>query len=537
MPDFIGQDPDLFAKSMLERGYFPENVPPAFKIRNLHLSSSEALESDQYLTDKPTEGARYNSTKRGGQRRIFTLPNPVFMIDAAKYFIKYRDQIEEHLSLSSDSCSYPQFDEDSSRPISITSFPEFHKVRRKNFALSRYVIRTDISRYFPSIYSHSLPWAIHGKTASKKDRKPDSQSIFGNRLDWLVRQAQDGQTVGIPVGPDFSRIVSEIIGTAVDRSFRKLQGADVPMVRLVDDIYIGSDNLDDAHTHLSAMRSAIRSFELDINENKTAILDASKDLELFWPVEIRREIERYSEAANGYGGTRTDFVHFLDEVLRLASNSNDDGIVKFALRKIDEHGMWTTYWDVLEPFLIRVGINFPHCWDYVARVVAWRLIVHDLDVLLWGRVVHKTVSQNVRNGNDSEVTWALWLLRQLGITLESSLFNSVLSFCGPLPCMLALDIYTNVGAQYKLPKDIILDKIGDTPMLGPNWILAYEADRQFGLKLKTKNVQGNSFLNRCMTLMFRFMTKMRFFSFSKMSKTSSWSHLQSSLRVATMKKL
>lgn len=28
-------------------------------------------------------------------------------------------------------------------------------------------------------------------------------------------------------------------------------------------------------------------------------------------------------------------------------------------------------------------------------------------------------------------------------------------------------------------------------MLGSNWLLAYEADRQFGFKIKTKNLQGN----------------------------------------------
>ncbi|MCX5497088.1 RNA-directed DNA polymerase [Kaistia dalseonensis] len=494
MTKFIGSDPNIFAEKMLDSGFFPENLPPVFKIENLHEAAIGALSTNHYLTDKPTEGARYNASKRNGQRRIFTMPNPVFMVDCSIFFSEYSSQIDEHLSLSADGPSNPLFNDGAGRPIKINSHPEFHRRRRKDLALSRYVVKTDISRFFHSIYTHSISWALHGKTDAKKDRRDSSETVFGNRLDKIVRQSQDGQTIGIPVGPDFSRLISEIIGVSIDHRFRIDNGGNIPLLRLVDDIYIGADNLDDANSYLSSIRDSIRQFELDINESKTTILESSDDLEPFWPVEIRREIQTFSaDDITNNRQSRADFVHFMDEILRAAKIRNDEGIVKFALRKIDDFNIWNIYWDLLEPFLIRSAISFPHCWDYVARVVAWRQRKHGVDSDLWRQVAEKSIARSARSGNDSEVIWALWMLKELGQAISLSLVESIIKRCGPFVVLLCLDVHQSSASTYNFPKDILLDRIGERPMLGSNWILSYEADRQFGFRLKSKNLQGSDF--------------------------------------------
>jgi hypothetical protein len=490
---FVGSDDNVFAERMLEHGYFPENLPPVFAVTNLYEAALSVFKTKDYITDKATEGAKYNASKRGGQRRLFVMPNPVFMVDAAKFFMEHKVQIEEHLATTEHSCSYPIFSKEDKRPIKISSFPEFYKRRRRALSLSRFIVKTDISRFYHSIYTHSVPWALHSKQAAKKDRNPKSETIFGNRLDWLLRQSQDGQTVGIPVGPDFSRIISELIGSAIDKKFRGSQGHEVTMLRLVDDIYIGADNLDEANTYLSAIRDSIHSFELDINESKTAILNASDDLEPYWPVEIRREIDLYSQNMSDKQKVKSDFIHFLDDVLRQASARRDEGILKFALRKIDEQGVWADYWEVLEPFLVRSVISFPHSWDYVARVVAWRNKVSKVDKELWQEVIARTVNRVVESGYDSEICWSLWLLKELNASLDNKATDAILKRCGPLSCLLALD---TAKSNYKISKEILLDRLGDQPMMGANWILAYEADRQFGLKIKSKNLQGNPFFKQ-----------------------------------------
>ncbi|MEO6825614.1 MAG: RNA-directed DNA polymerase [Nitrosospira sp.] len=40
--------------------------------------------------------------------------------------------------------------------------------------------------------------------------------MFGNDLDHRCQSFQDGQTISIPIGPDSSHILAEIIGVAMD---------------------------------------------------------------------------------------------------------------------------------------------------------------------------------------------------------------------------------------------------------------------------------------------------------------------------------
>lgn len=493
--EIFGASSDIFSECMLESGFYPENLPPVFSITNFHEAAIPHLNSKAYLSNRPTEPAKYNASKRGGARRTFEMPNPIFMVDSAIFFSNYRTEVFEHFKSTDDSLSVPKFQE-TGRPARITSHSDFHRLRRQKLATSRFIVRTDISRYFHSIYTHSIPWALHGKADAKKDRKPDSTTIYGNRLDQIMRQAQDGQTVGIPVGPDFSRYTSEIIGKAIDAKFRETHGDQCPLIRHVDDIYIGADDQDEANQLLTGVRDAIRKFQLDVNDTKTSIVPTNLDLEPFWPVRIRREIEGFSGNNPKASGSSTghDFVYFLDEIVRIANKERDDGVVKYALRKMDDLTLWEDYWHLVEPFLVRAAINFPHCWDYIARIVSWRFRTYGIDHDLWAQVVSKSLATQSKGGNDSEVCWALWLAKEASLPIELTTHEAILERCGALAATLALDVYQSNPQKFTYPKAKLLERIGDRPMVGENWLLAYEADRLFGFKLKTKNLNAPAFI-------------------------------------------
>lgn len=483
----LGKKAD-FQQAIMEKGFYPENLPPVFAVNDFFkaASASNLFDEDQIDRDKPLSLARYNETKRGGQRRIFSTPNPLFFIDVAVYFADHRSKLATHLNQSPISCSTPKFDEDFGRAIKISTFSEFTSQRRANLATSRYIVKSDISRFFPSIYTHSIPWAVHGKEKSKANRKVKDTNIYSNKLDYLIRQAQDQQTVGIPIGPDVSRIVSELIAVAIDKEFLSQTGPDVAASRLVDDVYIGANSLEEAQKLLSAYRDSIRKFELDINENKTSIYESKNDLEPFWPVSIKREIDKFSEQFQD-GSQKSEFNAYLDEIIRIANRENDDGIIKYAIRKMDNQKIWNNYWELAEPFLMRVAVNFPHCLDYVARVVAWRNRVDNLDVDKWQKVCISTISHHAPQGNDSEVVWACWMLKELGKKLPSRLCQPIVDRCGPFSVLLAIDLAESNLISGRFPKSEIINRIGKSPMLGNDWLLSYEAERSFDYRVKGKN--------------------------------------------------
>lgn len=467
-------------KRLLTYGYLPENLPPVFSSTSFGASidpdSSAAYLISAGVKDR-TRPATYNATKRGHQRRLFSIPNPVAAHDISLFLEKHWDDISNFFNKSPFSLSVPEIDHTNMRALRITAHNEIAFYQYKRLSSARYIVRTDISRFFPSIYTHALPWSYHGKTASKEDTSYKSAEVYFNRLDLILRQSQDGQTVGIAVGPDASRVIAEIIATAIDREFQRRIDRTPMMIRHVDDIWIGARSRDEADHLLNTYRECLREFELDINELKTSIVDAPNALSPYWPKDFGSQIQAQFERGFVYGKRRRDEqIMTLGHVLEHAYNNGDDGIVKFTIRKIDALDVWSDYWDILEPFLLRCAINFPHAIDYVARVIAVRLRRgEDVDINQWKETLTDLITSHGRFGNDSEVCWALWLLREMKQGIASNACEAVWTRCGPLPIMLLFDCADNNLLSSKPNTDHLLQRLGKAPLSDRLWIVAYEA--------------------------------------------------------------
>ena len=133
--------------------------------------------------------------------------------------------------------------------------------------------RIDISRCFFSIYTHSIAWALKDKIFAKDNS--DSYSLE-NRFDRLMQGANWGETNGILVGPEISRIFAEIILQRVDQDIftelsdqRVEHGWDYAIRRYVDDYFIfaNSDEMVGRLTEL--IQRKLEPYKLYINDGKT----------------------------------------------------------------------------------------------------------------------------------------------------------------------------------------------------------------------------------------------------------------------------
>lgn len=425
---------------LLRKGYLPENLPPAFTTATV--ADHFALNPPRgYITDgrNPLRAATYNASKRGLTRRVFSAVHPATGHDMAEFVSSRWTDITAFFARSAASFSVPDHDEDADRALVINSHMALEEEKVNRLSSYRFIAGTDIARFYHSIYTHSIPWAYHGKTASKADRNIRSAGVFFNRADWLIRSGQDGQTVGVPVGPDMSRVFAEVIGTAIDLEFeRRLDGIDCTVLRHVDDVWIGANSHADAERALSRYREAIREFELDINENKTRIYSEDFSFSDFWPSEISGQIE----FAIGSPGRRARdrLRSALEHAFASAVSKNDDGILKYVLRYIDQHELSLEHWDVVEPFLKRLAVHFGHTVDYVSRILVWRqLAISDLDVDAWRPILSTILDNHGRLGNDSEVCWTIYAHHHLGIEIDLDIARRIVQNCGALSMVALLN--------------------------------------------------------------------------------------------------
>src|SRR5205085_4688237 len=120
-----------------------------------------------------------------------------------------------------------------------------------------------------SIYTHSIPWALHTKSIAKAQRR--TLALLGNRLDTCVRKLQSDQTVGIPIGPDCSLAIAEIVLCAVDSQMQTSGFMRRRSFRFMDDYEASFDSLAEAEEALGGIQASLASYELTPNPTKTGL--------------------------------------------------------------------------------------------------------------------------------------------------------------------------------------------------------------------------------------------------------------------------
>ena len=83
---------------------------------------------------------------------------------------------------------------------------------QKSIALAldyQYMGITDISDCYSSIYTHTIPWAIHTQKVAKSDKK--NMKMIGNIIDSIIQEMSYGQTNGIPQGSVLMDFIAEMI--------------------------------------------------------------------------------------------------------------------------------------------------------------------------------------------------------------------------------------------------------------------------------------------------------------------------------------
>lgn len=145
----------------------------------------------------------------------------------------------------------------------------------------RYMLCADIADCYPSIYTHSIVWALHGRGQAKLSATGDKQAKkntkLGDEIDKCIRGMQSGETLGIPQGSTIFDFIAEIILAYADHlleSELKKQGVvDIRVLRYRDDYRIFSNSLDDLNKVSTLLHQVLGTLHFNLNASKTFISD------------------------------------------------------------------------------------------------------------------------------------------------------------------------------------------------------------------------------------------------------------------------
>lgn len=124
---------------------------------------------------------------------------------------------------------------------SVSSFTNSRLWQQCNFRY-RYFAKVDYKSCFDSIYTHAYKWCIEKNTT---DSKAAQNSNLYVTIDRVLQNINGRSSNGLIVGPEFSRMIAEILLQRIDMEVKQslsqnglFVGKDYRVFRYVDDIYI-----------------------------------------------------------------------------------------------------------------------------------------------------------------------------------------------------------------------------------------------------------------------------------------------------------
>lgn len=501
---------------LLGKGYFPKELPPCFittefanKVNqiNIDLAANEtrvlngiltAIQRDGSLRTpikneeivkakqifknrlKFSDSVYFTIPKNGLARNTIRIPNPLHQEKLSDVIASNYSAISSLYSESTLSTTKPKIEPEvgegkrAVRHDSYAFFKEQSIIKSFNYQIQ---LKTDISKFYSSIYTHSVPWVTFGgKEKYKRNRdlhRSDPakvQVIYGDSIDEAITWCQNQQTMGIPIGPDTSLIVAEVIACHVDKLLEqrlKKKKIDWTGFRYYDDYSMFFHTELDAQTALNELRNVLSEFELKINDEKTVISTASNELERDWAVVLKSFFFRPSESDQ-----REDIWNFFSLAFKYAKKYPKESVLKLALNKFSFVRIETKNWDFFESLLFRLGLTEPSSLAKISKLlISYKNLISKSKLKVF---CFELINRNFEKGNDYELTWALWLLKEFDIQPTKDIYTAVFKSKSVFASLIALDLI-NQNIVIKTFDYTDIEELFTTENLNKQyWLLIYE---------------------------------------------------------------
>ncbi|MBD2490321.1 RNA-directed DNA polymerase [Aulosira sp. FACHB-615] len=462
--------------ALLRCGYFPHELPPPFQTTSLGKAITPQISSlshpfiyDPKFNKPVSKLSRFNLARAGTLRRILSIPNPINYVQLAHIISSDWQQIIQHIHQSTLSLSKPIQKSGNLRAVQrfkgFNELPEIRAIERTN---CRYLLTADINAFYPSIYTHSIPWAFHTKDSAKSQRRYNQ--LLGNKLDTLIRNAQDQQTKGIPIGTDTSLIIAESILTVVDQKLKN-KFPSIRGFRYVDDYELCFWSFAEAEAALFILQELLTEFELQLNPSKTRIVELPQRIERQWVTELR-----IFEFREGTQAQHTDIIQYFDQAFDLWADHHEEAVLKYAVSRTQSITIPRKNWSLYEALLLKCSLaeagTLPIVIEQLKRYLEGG---YQLNQDLICETFARIVELHAPRGHGSEVAWVIWGSLILKLPISEKTANIIVTMDDSVVALLALDAKSKGIISTTVDFNLWSQYMTSDELYGCNWLLCYQA--------------------------------------------------------------
>ena len=459
--------------TLLKRGYFPKELPPSFYTELF--SSFATTKTGREVLDayKPPENytdcVAYELARSGGDRRKLEIPHPATYTTLAGLVARNMSRLLRKSGMSPFAKSRPVYSDNKERALQGSVKPtNLTRERALIRSGARYLLKADVSGFYPSLYTHAVGWAVNAQLRQRENWH--NKRLLGHKLDQALMNLQGKISQGIPIGPDVSFLLAEIVLAQVDRA---LQVSPQRAFRWYDDYEFACDTLEEAEGIKARLGELLRTFRIRLNPHKTKIVALPTPTEGEWHGQLL-------ERGKGQLKSPEDMVRYFDLAFHLRTRFPDAPVLLYAigilfrLRRPSPEVGGVAESAITQALLAEPGV----AQKAYALLTFWTLNGYASDTALLGRTIDQIILRHEASGVSSDVAWALSFCLEHGLQLNKAsgeVLSEANDSCVTIQAMhLQAEGLLNRGFSKARIKQFLRSLALD----GEHWLLGYESVRQ-----------------------------------------------------------
>ena len=499
---------------LLDYGLFADKVPPCFTSEGLAAIASASMSvvleetDDKKLKDSIDPRAhdyiRYEALRDINIPRHLGIPHPEAYAVQSLAIFRHWNEISTHCNEPKPAISRIHVRHTGNGSIFRMNYKGIERYQLEEdeirwMAGAQYVVHADVASCFPSIYTHSSPWALHGKDVAKKST--GITALAGNLLDKCTQITRDKQTNGLLIGPHSSNIIAEIILTKIDS---ELQAKGYKKIaRHIDDYTFYADTFDQAEKFVKDLGMCLRGFEMSLNDKKTRILPLPRPSTENWVQRLNRFVFPKDEEV------RFSIVRsFLDLALECSQSAGKSTPLNYAIKALANRKSPLKLNERAKRLYVLEAMNLALAYPYLAP---------QLDKHVFDRYGHDDLASQVAEFSSAlarmgvrklypdAIAHALYYALKHGVALglDDTEFKEIVALDDCITNVLLLEYATRykrtkvVSAIESRANEI---KAADSREKDKNWLLIYQL-----WSVKDLKGNGQAFLAELKAIDFKFL--------------------------------
>jgi Reverse transcriptase (RNA-dependent DNA polymerase) len=489
--------PEQLLIGLLDYGLFSEKVPPCFTSIGLSIfaqkyfknfyEANDEKELKKIIDSNANDYIRYEALRDTNVPRNMGIPHPASYAIQVLGIVRHWNLIQRHCNKPTYPHSRIFVRRSNNQKIFEMSYKgkERYEVEEKELEWmfdAKYLVKVDIAQCFPSIYSHSIPWALHTKSQSKSKSKP--LNLVGDFLDKITQCVRDKQTNGLLIGPHASNVISEIILTEIDCQLETTGFTNFH--RHIDDYSFYAKDIEQAELFIKKLGLFLRGYEMAINDKKTEILELPRASTEGWVSKLKN-----FSFPNTENLKISTIRAYLDLALESSKKIGKSTPLNYAIKTLNSKILNDRAKRMYTQEILNLAIAYPYLIPLVDEYIFKKIIIEKQSILVT-RFCTKAVQIGINKNYPDAISHALYyaLKYSVIIELEEKDLLEIICLDDCLTNVLLLE-YANTNNLVIIKKEIVKKgneiKKSEPRDISKNWLLIYQLWSESELKGKGQN--------------------------------------------------